>query len=96
MKLIYLSGKISGLPIEEVKAKFNKAQTNLKGAGYMPVNPIHLPHLHDKTWESYMKEDLKTLLKCDAIYLLKDWKESKGAIIEYELAKLLKFEILYE
>lgn len=93
---IYISGKISGLLENEVKEKFEKAFQTLKGAGYTVVSPYALPHIHNKTWESYMKEDIAALLKCDCIYMLNDWKDSKGAVVEYELAKLLKIEVLYE
>jgi len=92
---IYISGKITGLPENEVKQKFESAYQKLKGTGII-ISPIHLKHNEAKTWEGYMKTCIKQLMECDTIYMLKDWKDSKGAITEYELAKLLKIKVLYE
>jgi len=93
---IYISGKISHLPEKEVKDKFEKAFQKLKAHRAEVINPCNLPHEHDHTWESYMKEGLKSMLDCDIVYMLSDWKQSRGAITEYELAKLLKIKVLYE
>lgn len=99
---IYISGCITNkdtLNPNEVLHKierFEKASQRLKGAGYTVVNPCNLPHMHNHSWEAYLKEDLRAMLKCDAVYMLEGWKESKGAITEYEIAKLLKLEVLYE
>lgn len=41
-----------------------------------------------------MRADLKLLLDCDAIYLLKGYQNSKGAMIEYDLARILHFDII--
>ena len=40
MEKIYISGRISGLPIEEVAAKFDETETKLKAQGYEV--PYHL------------------------------------------------------
>lgn len=91
---IYLSGKISGLPICEAIKNFESAENQLKGFATI-VNPMRLKHDHDKSWESYMKEDIKALLDCDAIAMLPNFNESKGSLIELNLAKSLGFEIIY-
>ena len=91
---IYLSGKISGLPICETIKNFESAENQLKGLATI-VNPMRLKHDHDKTWESYMKEDIKALLECDAIAMLPNYNDSKGALIELNLAKSLGLEIIY-
>jgi hypothetical protein len=43
-----------------------------------------------------MKADLKAMLDCDCIYMLKNWLGSKGAMVEHNLASDLKFEIIYQ
>lgn len=91
---IYLSGKISGLPICEAIKNFESAENQLKGLATI-VNPMRLKHDHDKSWGSYMKEDIKALMDCDAIAMLPNYEESKGALIELNLAKSLGFEIIY-
>ena len=40
MEKIYISGQISGQPIEEVADKFEAAETMLKAQGYEVVNPL--------------------------------------------------------
>lgn len=91
---IYLSGKISGLPICEAIKNFESAENQLKGFANI-VNPMRLRHDHDKSWQSYMKEDIRALMECDAIAMLPNYKSSKGALIELNLAKSLGFEIIY-
>jgi hypothetical protein len=94
--MIYISGPITGRPIEESEAHFKKASDDLAKADFIPSNPMLLDHNHDKSWQSYMKEDISEMMKCDAIYMLQGWKSSKGAKIEYELAKALGFTIYHE
>ena len=93
---IYISGKITGLPIEQAQRQFAAVAKQLYDAGHAPVNPMKLKHDHDHTWESYMKVDIAELLTCDAIYMLKGWHESKGACIEHTLATHLGIDIFFE
>jgi hypothetical protein len=95
MKRTYISGKISGLNFDEVCKKFGRAEQILKKAGYNPVNPCTLLHDHDKEYNSYIAEDIRHLLTCDAIYMLNDWKESKGSRIEHAVALELGLDIIY-
>lgn len=43
-----------------------------------------------------MRADLKEMLNCDSIYMLNNWQQSKGAIVEYTLAKGLNFKIIHQ
>jgi hypothetical protein len=92
---IYISGKVSGIESEALQL-FAKADRELKVKGYETINPMALPHGHDKSWHSYMKEDIKALCDCDAIYMLSNWADSKGAIIEHTTAMLLGLTVYYE
>lgn len=40
--------------------------------------------------------DMHSLALCDAIYMLKDWKDSPGATAEYYYAKACGKEIIFE
>lgn len=94
-KKVYISGQITGVE-DTAYEKFLKAEKRLELKGYKVINPMKLPHEHDKSWQAYMKEDLKHLLDCDAIYMLADWEASKGARLEYDLAELLNIIIMQE
>jgi hypothetical protein len=95
MGKIYISGKISEAEQEAVLL-FQKAEDYLKSKGYEVVNLMKLNHNHDKTWQSYMKVDIKALCDCDGIYMLKNWTQSRGAIIEHTLALYLGIKIKYQ
>ena len=95
MKKIYISGKISGIE-DKALHLFNKAEDNLTDLGYEAINPMALNHDHDKSWHSYMKEDVKALCGCDVIYMLSNWTDSKGAIIEHTIAMYLGLEVIYQ
>ena len=92
---IYISGKISGIE-EEAFANFERAEKHLLELGYVPVNPMKLTHNHDKSWNSFMREDISAMMTCDGIYLLNNFKHSRGAILEHLNAVYLDFIILHE
>jgi hypothetical protein len=95
-KKVYISGKITGLVYEEAFENFKKAEDYLKGKGYEVVNPMTIEHNHDKSWENYMKVDLIEMLKCDAVYFMKGFFNSKGARMEFDIAERLKIELMFE
>lgn len=95
MKKIYISGPISGLPLETVYNNFTNAEVNLLENGYKVVNPFNNGLPTTATWEEHMRADLKLLLDCDAIYMLEGWEKSRGARIEYALAMDLKMDVQY-
>lgn len=90
---VYISGKITG--DADYKQKFKTAQNILESAGFEVFNPAELEDTV-KPWEWYMKQDIKELMDCDAILLLKDWKESRGARLEAYIASQLKIKIYEE
>lgn len=95
MNKVYIAGKITGME-EEAKTLFEEAEIVLKGHGLEVVNPMKLPHNHDKSWESYMKETLTAMLSCDTVFMLSNYYKSKGALLEHSLAKDLKMQIIYQ
>lgn len=92
---IYISGKISGIE-NDAPELFAKAEHELQAKGFETVTPMKLNHQHDKSWHSYMKEDVKALCECDVIYMLSNWTDSKGAIIEHTIAMYLGLKVQYE
>lgn len=93
---IYIAGRITGREIETAFKQFEQAENILKEWGEEIVNPMRLPHDHDKTWKSYMVECIAELVKCDSIYMLKGWQKSKGARLELHIAKKLNYKIFYQ
>lgn len=92
---IYISGKITGIE-NEAFALFKVAEIELNRKGYSVVNPMTLSHEHDKTWHSYMKVCIKALCDCEEVFMLKNWIDSKGAIIEHTISLYLGLVINYE
>lgn len=95
-KKIYISGKITGKLYADAYEDFARAEKQWTDANYEVINPMNIAHDHDKSWENYMKVDLKAMLDCDSVYMLKCWKDSRGAIIEHNLAQELELKIIYE
>jgi hypothetical protein len=95
-KRCYIAGKIGDLPKEVWEENFNRAIAAVEEMGYVPVSPTQLPHQHERTWISYMREDLHALIDCDAVYCLRNWRDSPGAKIEINLALQLGLTVLHE
>ena len=95
---IYISGKITGLPIKAVTKKFKETQNILESKGFQVVNPFELNKNIKKsmpTWMDYMINDISYLFDCDAIYMIENWGQSKGSRIEYAIAKELNLKIYF-
>jgi hypothetical protein len=91
---VYISGKITGLPIEEVEGNFYNAQNRLEEAGFKVVNPLNNGLSINDKWEHHMKADIKLLMECNTIYLLSNWKDSRGARIERDIAVALGYDVI--
>lgn len=97
-KKTYISGKITGLELPEAEQNFHKAGLFLKKKyGCDIINPMFDVEYHpEKTWAEYMLEDIKLLFTCDSIYMLNNWKDSKGARIEFNIAVELGINLIFE
>jgi hypothetical protein len=93
---IYISGRITGLSLQEVKEKFQSAQDLLEDLGFEVVNPLNNGLILNDDWRKQMICDIENLLPCNAIYLLDNWMDSVGASIEYDMALRMKMDILFE
>lgn len=89
---IYISGKITG--DKDYKRKFKVIEEYLIRAGYTVMNPAILPLGFEH--EEYMKICKAMIEVCDVVYMLIDWQDSKGAKEEYEIAKALDKEFIFE
>lgn len=91
---VYISGPISGLPFDEVEKAFSEAESKMLEEGFEVVNPLNNGLTSESTWNNHMKADIKLLMGCDTIYLLKGYEDSRGAMIEYDLARILGFDLI--
>lgn len=92
-QIIYIAGKVTGLDREETIAKFGKAVQELHNLGYVTINPMEIVSNPDTTWQDAMILCIRAFLLCNAILLLPDARHSKGAQIEYQLAKDLGIRV---
>ena len=96
-KRIFISGKITGEDLQASRIKFGVAETYLRTLYYDPINPMKIcEYKPDKKHSEYMKECLRSLLTCHAIYMLKDWKFSEGATVECVVAETIGLEMIFE
>ena len=94
---VYISGKITGYDIEVAESKFNESEEFLRLKGFTPINPFKLSEAHpEKTWKDYMIDDIKGLFDCEAIFMHSDWGQSKGARVEYAIARELGLSVYHE
>lgn len=92
MSKIYIAGKINGL--KNYKEKFNAAEKKLLREGHICMNPAILPE--GFPYESYLPICISMLNQCDSIYMLDNWKDSKGAQFELEYAKIIEKKVIYQ
>lgn len=91
-KRVYISGAMMSR-MDIYKSIFADAQHELE-KDYIVINPALLPTGLDA--EKYMPICLAMVDAADAIYMLKGWKCSKGAVIEKTYAEYQGKEVLYE
>lgn len=95
-KLVYVSGKISGLEESVWRTKFQVASRVLREAGYAVISPEELedPDDRDYEWHEYLRRDIRVLAECKGIALLDNWHTSRGAHLELLVAKRLGMFVL--
>lgn len=84
---VYISGPVTGLPDENREA-FTAAARILKADGFDAV----IPHDHVKpgsTWEEAMRDCIRAMMDCDAVFMLDGWNRSRGAQAEMITAVLI-------
>lgn len=91
MKRIYISGKITGLHPQVASEFFNMAAQSLKVQGYLVMNPMSMFPAETS------REIIELIIQdCDAVYMLENWRDSKGAKDDHALAIRSGKEIIYQ
>ena len=93
MPKAFISGAISSR-MDSYKSYFDETVDHFREIYIESYNPsvidIKTP------WAQAMEETLSQLRKCDFMYVLKNWEDSKGVKIEIEQTKKLNIPIFYE
>jgi hypothetical protein len=106
---VYISGPITGYP-DSNSAAFSRAEDMLRMQGHEVVNPLGINADHEgpcvggvfpehdadhgHRYGCHLRADILRMFECDAIWLLPNWEESKGARAEAQIAKALRLVIL--
>ena len=91
---IYIAGPMTGVPEHNFPA-FHAAAERLRQAGWEVVNPAeNFGGQTDLPREAYLRADVALLVTCNAIAMLSGWEDSRGAKLEYLLARELGMPVL--
>lgn len=95
-RIMYISGKVSGLHKDVWKMNFDTLEKQIRKEypKALVINPIYIkPHNGEEDWFGYMRSDVSALCKCTDIFVMNNWWSSKGAIVELVIAKILGIKI---
>ena len=88
---IYISGSISKNP--NYRKQFMEAEMKLFADGFDSINPAKN---HGNSYKEYIDKGLLQLMECDAIYMLRGYEESIGAMLELAYAEAVGIKVIKE
>jgi hypothetical protein len=93
MKIIYIAGRYRSScewGLEQFLREAEDAAIRLWSEGWAVIcphkNTAHFGGANGIPDEVWLKGDMEILSRCDALYLLDNWKDSSGAAAEFEYA----------
>lgn len=95
MKKLYISGGITGKDRDTVIADFLAAENLWRSMNLDVVNPLRNGLDPEADWREHMKADTEMLWDCDFIYFLPEWESSRGARVEYAIAREAKMGMFF-
>lgn len=97
----YISGPVRGTT--DYVDRFAAAHIQLASRGYIPVSPLDNGHQDlgdenedEQAYLAYLKRDIRTLLECDQVYMLRGWESSRGARLEKLIAEGLGMPVMFQ
>jgi hypothetical protein len=88
---VYIAGAITNN--DDYINQFNEAEEYIKKLGFTALNPVKNLGFE---YKDYIDMGLCELMKCNAIYLLKGYENSKGALLEKHYAETLNYKVFYQ
>lgn len=90
---VYLSGPMTGLPNFNRPA-FAEAASMVRRCGLSAFNPGEADLENVRDWKANMRICIAALAISHRLVQLEGWQQSKGAMIEHDLAKGLQIECI--
>lgn len=99
---VYLAGPMTGIPHHNFPL-FDEARDMLKGKGYTVISPADMSRelgidgtreVTEFEYQSCLKDDIKAILRMDAVVVLPGWGTSKGARLEAHIAQVCGIPVL--
>ena len=94
MTRIYIAGPMTGLPELNFPA-FHAEAAFLRALGFEVENPAENPAPPCGSWLGYMRMAIVQVARCDAVVMLPGWNDSRGALVEHDLAQGLGLDVIY-
>ncbi len=95
---VYLSGPMKGYPESNFPA-FHAHAAALRARGIEVVNPaeINVKGAENDAgfYNACLRADLKAMMDCDAIALMRGWERSNGANLELHVAHRVGMSVLF-
>lgn len=92
---VYISGPITGT--DDYMERFKKAEEYLRQKGFEVINPAKVNgQMPELKWDEYMQMSMTMLRMAEMIFMLKGWKNSKGACLEHDVATNISIHTIYE
>lgn len=91
MKVIYIAGPFRGLNSWDMEQNIRRAE-ELALAVWLAGAAALCPHANTRFFQNaapdqlWLDGDLEMLKRCDAVILTRDWRRSKGAMVERDVA----------
>lgn len=95
---VMISQPMKGKTKEEILKEREKAIKFLEKKGYEFVNTffeIENPNKNKNEPVYFLGKSISKMSECDAVYFVKGWENTRGCVIEHEIAKQYNLTIIY-